>query len=726
MCEGKNDGQVRVSFSNPVQMLLNAREHSPAITSSNNGPPAKKRKHNPPSHNSAAESPAPSDPASLPNTAPAENVVLPAYLYDLSTRPRLTISRAPAFIPIADDSPFHHTDQLAHNRLGFRYMPAGLAPEGSTIPFRTIESAPRACRVSWEDRSPFVKVTQDGLGLLGEKGFRSARCNAPVRQGRWYMEVAIEHGDGTRGGGGGAAVGGNSGSGGRSDGPGPPKATAGEGEGAHVRLGWGRREAPLGGPCGLDGYSYGVRDKTGEKITLSRPRPYGRSFGTGDVVGLYISLPTLREGSKRDAHDPAHVKRERIAIEFKGQEYFESLEYTQSKEMIALMDFSRKPADAAPVPPSTKKSATVKNVPERGGAGGGGGRSDSNTSGSAPMRSLPTLPDSKIAFFVNGQSQGVAFRDLYDFRPLRAPVDARKAAQAKRRTAREGAREHKENHFDDGSLGYFPLISLFNGARVRLNPGPDFAFPPPPDIDAVLAAGDQNNGDDKPTSDATARTWRPLCERYSEFMEEQWALDKLEEEQARVEAVKRAVDVHAEAEKKLECERKRAQANAKKRAKREETAASTPAPPPATATNATPASIATGVGNTFATHGDTHTASTTPQPEREESVPLTEDMPAHLSTRPLIGPGVAIPHYMLSELHGHVETDQTSTGASTPGPQSAYGSEYGDGEAEEQEQEHQEQEEDVPPDELGDIYGDPAKLLQYRRAVAIRMEEEEE
>jgi len=702
-------------------MLVHARErereHSPAVSSSNNGPPPKKRKQNPPSHNSAADSPAPSDPASLSNPAPTENVVLPAYLYDLSTRPRLTISRAPTFVPIADDSPYHHTDQLAHNRLGFRYMPAGLAPEGSTNPFRTIESTPRAYRVSWEDRSPFVKVTQDGLGLLGEKGFRTARCNAPVRQGRWYIEVAIEHG------------GGAGGSGGVSDG-------TGQGQGAHVRLGWGRREAALGGPCGLDGYSYCVRDKTGEKITLSRPRPYGRSFGTGDVVGLYISLPPLREGSKRDAHDPAHVKRERIAIEFKGQEYFESLEYTQSKEMIALVDYSRKAADAVPAPPSTKKSATVKNVPERGGAPGGGDRGGPNASGSAPMRTLPTLPDSKIAFFVNGQCQGVAFRDLYDFRPLRAPVDARKAAaQAKRRSTREGTREHKENHFDDGSLGYFPLISLFNGARVRLNPGPDFEFPPPPNVDAILA------GDDKPPFEATttttapaAKTWRPLCERYAEFMEEQRVLDRLEEEQARVEAVKRAVDVQAESEKKLERERKRAQANAKKRAKREEMAASASSTPgPATATapplHLTTASTAasTGISTASAMHGDIHTASTTPQPEREESAPLTEDVPAHVSMRPLLGPGMALPSYMLSKLHAHVETDQTSTGASTPGPQSAYGSEYGDGEGEEQEQEQeQEQEEDAPPDDLGDIYGDPAKLLQYRRAVAIRMEEEED
>ncbi|KAH9001630.1 hypothetical protein EDB92DRAFT_1932089 [Lactarius akahatsu] len=626
-----------------------SREDSPATTP--NGPPTKKRKQNPPSHNSAADSPAPSDPSSLSNPTPTENVVLPAYLYDLSTRPRLTISRAPTFVPISEDSQYYNTDQLAHNRLGFRYMPAGLAAEGSTNPFRTIESAPQAYRVSWEDRSPFVKVTQDGLGLLGEKGFRSARCNAPVREGRWYMEVSVEHGGDAR----------------APDAPGPPTA-----EGAHVRLGWGRREAPLGGPCGLDGYSYGMRDKTGEKITLSRPRAYGEPFGAGDVVGMYISLPALREGAKRDPHDPAHVKRERIAIEFKGQEYFESLEYTQSKEMIALMDFSRKPnADTSAVPPPAKKSATVKNVPER-------GRGASSTSEPAPMRPLPTLPDSKIAFFVNGRCQGVAFRELYDYRPLRSPADARKA-QAKKRT-REGAREHKENHFDDGSLGYFPLVSLFNGARVRLNPGPDFAFPPPSDIDAVLA------GD----AAGAARTWRPLCERYSEFMEEQWALDRIEEEQARVEAAQRAATVQAEAEKKSERERKRAQANAKKRAR-----------PHA------------GAGS--------HAASNTPQPEREESAPLTEDV----TMRPLIGPGAALPAYMLNELHTHVETDQTSTGPSTPGPQSAYDSEYGDGEAEEQEQE-QEQEEDAPPDDLSDIYGDPAKLLQYRRAAAIRMEEEED
>ena len=32
------------------------------------------------------------------------------------------------------------------------------------------------------------------------------------------------------------------------------------------------------------------------------------------------------------------------------------------------------------------------------------------------------------------------------------------------------------------------MISLFNNGRVRINPGPDFKYPPPPDVDALLDA----------------------------------------------------------------------------------------------------------------------------------------------------------------------------------------------------------------------------------------------
>lgn len=482
------------------------REDSPAVAvlAVSAIPSSRKRKHAAIS-GGLADSPAPSERGGTPNPA-NENVVIPTRQLDLASRPRLTISRHPSFVPVAPNSPYNSTEPLCFNRLNFRYTPAGLSDPGSAHPFRTIESAPATFRVSWEDRSPFVKVTLDGLGLRGERGFRSARCNAPVREGKWYMEVKIGLGGGDK------------------------SLDSKRAEGSHVRLGWARREAPLGGPAGLDGYSYAMRDKTGEKIHLSRPRPYARPFKSGDVVGMYISLPSpRRRPNKKDPYDPAHIKRERIAIEYKGQEYFESFEYSQSKEMLALMDANNrsKASSSTPAPPPTKKSATVKNLPST---------SRGEKVGPAeptPLRPLPTLgPESYIAFFVNGESQGIAFRDLYDYLPLRTPPNK---AQEKKKSHKEGLREHKENPFDDGSLGYYPIISLFNEAEVRINPGPDFEYPPPADVDALLSGREdellqRDVGETKPViDDRAAPEWRPMCERYPEYMAEQFALDQKEE-----------------------------------------------------------------------------------------------------------------------------------------------------------------------------------------------------
>lgn len=429
---------------------------------------------------------------------------------------------------------YHTTEQLAMNRMAFRYVPAGVSPPGSVLPCRTIESLPTSYRVSWEDRSSFVKVTPDGLGLIGERGFRSARCNAPIREGKWYMEVRIEDGGGDRS---------------------THAPDINMRQGSHVRLGWARREAPLNGPVGLDAYSYGYRDSNGDKVYLSRPRPYGRSFRSGDVIGMYICLPPRCKPDPHDIHDPAHIRRERIPIEFKGQEYFESLEYPQSKEMIALMDFSNKSSNTASLPSasSNKKAASTKNLPERGARPG-------QVPEAPVLRPLPTLPDSYIAFFVNGECQGIAFEDLFDYLPLRTTPASRKKEKDKKR-AREGApQEHKENPFDDGTLGYYPFISLFNYARVRLNPGPNFDFPPPPDIDSVLKDTDHNVNQ--------AQTWRPICERYPEFMKEQWDLDDQEEGEAALEAARRAEVEKIEAQKKAQKEKSRQQTEARKRAKK--------------------------------------------------------------------------------------------------------------------------------------------------------------
>ncbi|KAF8911123.1 hypothetical protein CPB84DRAFT_1763375 [Gymnopilus junonius] len=527
-----------------------------------------------------AASPAPSDVNSNPGNGTNPTDLLVTSRADLSSRPILTISRGPVFVPVAEGSEWFKTEMIGVNRIGYRYIPAGINPPGHAAPCRTIESNPTSFRVSWEDRSPLIKVTKDGLSLAGFKGFRSARCNAPMREGKWYMEVKVLHGGGE------------------------PTSEDSRGDGAHVRLGWGRRESPLNAPVGLDGYSYGYRDKTGDKVTLSRPRPYGRPFGTGDVIGMYISLPPRRQPNKKDPHDPAHLKRERIPIDLKGQEVFEILEYPQSKEMTTLMDYSGKTTSSASVPSSNKKAVNGK-LPDRSGPS-----VPSNKTATPTLRSLPALPGSRIAFFVNGEPQGIAFQDIYDYLPLRQ-TETQKANSRKR--TREGVKEHRENPFDDGTLGYYPFISLFNDASVRLNPGPDFDFPPPDDIDAVLddlASPNAKNTvliptpgsprsslldlsitkeqDVKPEIDPASkepisasalspssqhaplkRTWRPACERYPEFMQEEWAFDALEEEDAKVELAKYAAAEKAEEEKRKQREKKRQQAEARRKAKKE-------------------------------------------------------------------------------------------------------------------------------------------------------------
>ncbi|KZV92845.1 hypothetical protein EXIGLDRAFT_613774, partial [Exidia glandulosa HHB12029] len=436
---------------------------------------SKKRKRAVPAAKSA-DSGSPAPDGSAPGTPSGPSVEqLSGSKFDPS-KPIPTHSAPPIWLPVQGLLDFYLTDGICFNRNKYRYTDA---VEVATYVFHSQQSPPTdSVRVCWEDRSPNIRVSQDGLGLAGDRGYRSARLNVPVREGKWYIELNIERGGGT------------------------DKSELGRADGSHVRLGWARREAPLNGPVGLDGYSYGLCDKTGNKVTLSRPKSYGRAFGTGDVVGMYISLPPLRKADPNDPNDPAHIRRKRQPVGLKGRTYFEQVEYAPSKEMIALME---RGADATPKSGPGSSPRKKAAPPEPSG------------------RALPTLGHgARIAFFVNGECQGTAFEDLFDFRQLRLTAAQRKAKDKERK----GTLRERENQFDDGTLGYYPVVSLFNAGRVRVNPGPDFAFAPPPDVDALLDGVDGMEEDVK-------RTWRPMCERYAEHWAEMKAIDALEDAQQR-------------------------------------------------------------------------------------------------------------------------------------------------------------------------------------------------
>ncbi|KLT42976.1 hypothetical protein CC85DRAFT_244920 [Cutaneotrichosporon oleaginosum] len=371
---------------------------------------------------------------------------------------------------------------LPMNKTGYRYYACTLSPNperGPTGPFyRTIPGPPSCApvHISWFDRSAFLRISPDAATVTTDKGYRSGRANVSVREGSWYFEVVIERGDGA----GGAGAG-----------------TGGEAGNAHVRVGWARREANLDAPVGACAYSYGVRDVGGEKVHISRPKPYGRGFATGDVVGCMITLPPRPPVESED--EPGFVKRWRIPVRYKGGNYFEMDEYPVAKEMEALVNRAGAPAPAAPVAEDHEPKKKVM----KGGDKPSAKRADK--AGKPVARELRTLPGSSVRFFLNGEemADAPAFEDLYDFLPLPPNEEHRYVGPRRGPVSVERERESYQYH-DDGTLGYFPMVSCFGRGKARVNFGPTWLKPP-----AVEA--------------------RPLIERWDEFRAEEVVYDEREE-----------------------------------------------------------------------------------------------------------------------------------------------------------------------------------------------------
>ncbi|KAG9301316.1 hypothetical protein G9A89_004068 [Geosiphon pyriformis] len=350
---------------------------------------------------------------------------------------------------------FVQSGEQRNLRNGFRYLPCQEDKLFPYLQYRNSELKPYGVRLSKEDASLSVYISADQLTATTDKGFRMARANCSVREGKWFYEVFIDRGGE-----------------GQIDGK----------DGAHVRVGWARREGSRNTPVGFDGYSYGIRDLTGEKVHQSRPKKFGEPFKTGDVIGLYISLPPPENGFP--GYQVKSARRHRTAIKLKTSTVFEYKDYKPTKQMDDLL-----------IPPLKKKGSFAYSKAD-----------DKTPTQSQP--SIPTIPGSKIIVYKNAVCQGVAFEDLYSFLPC--PDES---------TRKDDLTD------DDGTLGYFPAISMFGGGTCTVNFGPHFRFPPPADPEADLP-----NNPPTPsslpstpaasTSHGNLRTWRPMSERYREFIAE--------------------------------------------------------------------------------------------------------------------------------------------------------------------------------------------------------------
>ncbi|KAK3307560.1 uncharacterized protein B0T15DRAFT_182357 [Chaetomium strumarium] len=370
---------------------------------------------------------------------------------------------------------FFETSDHVYNRRNFHYTHCIADPAFPSIfYYRNTEPPPFGAHMSFEDTASHMFFDRSGTHVTSDKGFRMSRANVAVREGRWYWECKVTRGilrD-------------------RSEGD-------VESHG-HVRVGFARREASLDAPVGFDAYSYGIRDVAGQKVHMSRPKdffPPGEDIKEGDVIGLEIQLPSerlqrkvvqgqynpavdLADDDSGPAPDAPNIIRDRIPIRFKAHIYFEKIDYHTTKELEEMMN------------PSPMISGHIT------------GHS-AEPSPIHPLPALRTLPNSCIRVYKNGVLMGTPWTDLLAFLP-----------PASRQAQQSGGREA----LDDGTLGYYPAVSVFRGGAVEVNFGPNFWFPPPKPEDVEMGSGH-----------GSLAKLRAVSERYDEQIVEDIVYDIVDE-----------------------------------------------------------------------------------------------------------------------------------------------------------------------------------------------------
>lgn len=341
-----------------------------------------------------------------------------------------------------DGRQFYTTGDLVPlNKRGFKYKPCRPQPEFKANLYATTEVDPAQARFSYFDRAPAIQLDATATQCTVDEGWRLVRANVGIREGKYYFEFNIV------------------------------RANRGQGQ---VRVGIARKEANLEAPVGFDGYSYGIRDVSGELMTLLRPQGQlvAEGFGDGDVIGFLVEFPSLKDhheavdrfinsigGTNRGSQTKrrkktqqpegltefGNVVRDQVPIKYKNGLYFEQFEYTASELMNHLLN---------PVTVFGEKAVIEQELQLR------------------LLANLPRIPQSKITVFKNGVAMDRPLEDVYSFLPTSVEND-----QVGYNAVQLQNAGYKNT--DDGTLGYYPMALCFKGGVVELNLGPDFLFPVP-------------------------------------------------------------------------------------------------------------------------------------------------------------------------------------------------------------------------------------------------------
>ncbi|XBW35679.1 hypothetical protein QEN19_001250 [Hanseniaspora menglaensis] len=339
-----------------------------------------------------------------------------------------------SFDPRSSETFFDH---IPLNKRNYKYNLCRVAHDDTS----NIESSQfvNSVHISPFDRLSNIVYT-DSLNSLKtvsntpSKGWASAKSNVCLRDGLVYFEFQMKQID-------------------------PLKE-------CNTRVGISQRNFPIAQPIGSDlNNSVGIRDMTFERV-YNRKRDMflnnndSESFNVGDSIGFLVNLPSISTQYKQSLSfvkslisketdefelfqlnryledietiylEQKTIHKERVLIKYKNETYFESQDYVKNEQF--------KDED------------------------------------------LIFLTGSFIKVFKNGVYKGDLANDekpmLFNFLPPFSSVsfDNTRYKQVYNKLIKNNDIENiraliPKKYYDDGSLGYYPTISLFNDAQVQLN-----------------------------------------------------------------------------------------------------------------------------------------------------------------------------------------------------------------------------------------------------------------
>jgi len=306
---------------------------------------------------------------------------------------------------------------------------------------------------------PHLKVKEDGLLVIGEKGYRMIRATHGISEGAMYFELDFL--------------------------PSTPLKISGKMTCPAVRVGWSTIDGDIQAPVGYDIHSYAWRSAGGGgKVHSAQVQNFAadmRGFEVGDTVGCWIVLPP--DSSSMAAEEEREQKEKEEAA------------------AAAATNKRRKGKKGGKGGGSHKNASSTNDDHHHGTSHDPSDPSSATSSASAallaPLFRTPMVSDAEavqarkfhkgsfIRFFRNGvQIESKELKEQHQheigiIREIKQNEESKEQQQQDQGQEEEQSYEMNPNAWTDVLRGtYFPAISLYMGATVRANFGPNFKYPP--------------------------------------------------------------------------------------------------------------------------------------------------------------------------------------------------------------------------------------------------------